>query len=943
MKELLSNWTSLPAAYRPIPFWSWNDSLDPQLLRKQIRWMKNCGIGGFFMHARGGLKTPYMGEEWMRCIEACCDEAKKLEMDAWAYDENGWPSGFAGGLLLEDMQNRDMYLTTTRGDFDPDADVSYQITENALIRAEKDLGGEHLNVYMHRSASTVDILNPDVVRKFLDVTHEAYKKRLGSAFSADLKGFFTDEPQYYRADTPYTPMLEDYFRKEYGEDIQDGLGLLFLEKEGYRGFRYRYWLAMQKLMLNSFGKQLYTWCCDNGISFTGHYVEEVSLGAQLMCCAGAMPFYEYETIPGIDWLGADTDNELSPRQLGSAARQLGKKQTLTDTFGCCGWNISLADLHRIAGFQYACGANLMCHHLIPYTEHGQRKRDYPAHFNPINPWISAHFKDFNDYFARLGYLLAESEEPVNVAMLHPMRSAYFDYKRGTVDIPESHLDPSLRKACRTLSSRGIAYHFLDETLLEKHGFVDGDQIGCGKCKYTYLVLPKILTMGKHTEKLLRRFVENGGKVLLLEEKPNFLEGDPFDYDYLRSNCDLSKIVENQPFFVENTDTQLYCTYRLYGGKRYLFIQNASPKKAYTQTFRFAQGNSFVSINPITFETRHLPLTVTLGKNESLLLQVSDEDPPAAAEKPIFTLKFTDAKADFRQNCLTLDTVQWSEDGIHFSQPILCNELFQILLQRRYAGKLWLRYRFDVDTVPESLQVLAEKSDARYRLNGDLIDFDRIWEADHCFYTADISSFVRQGENVFETVLNFHQSEATYYALFGEGVTESLRNCIAYDSEIEAIYLQGHFGVYARNPWENLDSQHLLGSKFYIGKAPETVTETVTDGLPFFAGELTLTQSVTLADPNVLLALQGDFLTAQVYVNGEHAGEFFFNSTLDISALAKPGKNEFSVQFCIGNRNMFGPFHAAEAEVFVCPTLFEESNIPPAKDGDPKYKLRRFCP
>ena len=105
MKELLSKWMNLPAAYRPIPFWSWNDELEPERLRQQIRWMHNNGIGGFFMHARGGLKTPYLGEQWMQCIEACCDEAKKLGMDAWAYDENGWPSGFAGGLLLEDMQN----------------------------------------------------------------------------------------------------------------------------------------------------------------------------------------------------------------------------------------------------------------------------------------------------------------------------------------------------------------------------------------------------------------------------------------------------------------------------------------------------------------------------------------------------------------------------------------------------------------------------------------------------------------------------------------------------------------------------------------------------------------------------------------------------------------------------------------------------------------------
>ena len=46
--------------YQPIPFWSWNDELESDELRRQIREMKKAGIGGFFMHARGGLTTPYL-------------------------------------------------------------------------------------------------------------------------------------------------------------------------------------------------------------------------------------------------------------------------------------------------------------------------------------------------------------------------------------------------------------------------------------------------------------------------------------------------------------------------------------------------------------------------------------------------------------------------------------------------------------------------------------------------------------------------------------------------------------------------------------------------------------------------------------------------------------------------------------------------------------------
>ena len=80
-----------------MPFWSWNDKLQPEELRRQIRWLKEMGMGGFFMHARGGLKTEYLSEEWMEAVDACADEAEKIGMNAWAYDENGWPAPCKGG------------------------------------------------------------------------------------------------------------------------------------------------------------------------------------------------------------------------------------------------------------------------------------------------------------------------------------------------------------------------------------------------------------------------------------------------------------------------------------------------------------------------------------------------------------------------------------------------------------------------------------------------------------------------------------------------------------------------------------------------------------------------------------------------------------------------------------------------------------------------------
>ena len=167
-----------------MPFWSWNGNLTPDELTQQIHQMKDAGIGGYFMHARAGLTTPYMQEEWMQAIDTCLQEGDALQMESWAYDENGWPSGFAGGKLLENAEDRDRYLSHWVGNFDPTATVSYYIDNGALIRTKVPMQGKtHLNVTVHSAASTADVLNPAVTDKFLQLTHEAYKARFGEKMS----------------------------------------------------------------------------------------------------------------------------------------------------------------------------------------------------------------------------------------------------------------------------------------------------------------------------------------------------------------------------------------------------------------------------------------------------------------------------------------------------------------------------------------------------------------------------------------------------------------------------------------------------------------------------------------------------------------------------------------------------------------------------------------
>ncbi len=913
--------------YQSIPFWSWNDRLKPKVLVEQIDWMKETGIGGFFMHARGGLRTPYMSEEWMQCVDACVEAAKERGMQAWIYDENGWPSGFAGGKLLEKEENRDAHITHTIGAYDASAWVVYSLDGDKLKRVTQKTDGECLNLYLHISPSTADILNGDVVEQFIEETHKKYAKRYGEDFSNCLTGIFTDEPQYYRWGVAYTRVMPDTYYEKYGEDVLDRLGLLFVEKEGYRTFRYRYWYTMQQLMLNNFAKKIYDWCEEHGIQFTGHYVEEQSLDGQMSCCAGVMPFYQYLHMPGIDWLNREVGNPLSLRQVTSVAQQLGKQQILSESYGCCGWDVTPRELKRIGDFQYVGGINRTCQHLIPYSEHGQRKRDYPAHFSAINPWIQEHFKDFNDYYTRLGYLLANAKEIVNVAVLHPIRSAYFDYKDMDCDNRVSilELERAFQNQLQKLSQDQIPYHFLDETLLEQHGFVKEDRIGCGLCEYEYLVFPTCYTMGKHTEKLIRQYVENGGKVLLLDDKPTFLEGEPFDYTYLTSNITYEQLKKTMPYQLKEPVMGVHSTLRESEKGLFLFIQNYSNEERTVQYILEEKYQSFEKWNLVDMSSEVISTDVTLKPDESCILFFSDCVATETTSKEILHLQQEAIVSKVTENYLTLDMIRYSKDGITYSEELSCIGVMQQLLEERYEGDLFIKYVFHVSEKPTDIAVIAETCGiSNVQINGYNISISQRWDRQPEFRRADISEYVHEGANELVRQMHFYQSEDVYYALFGEGVTESLLNCLSYDTEIEPVYLAGEFGVFAEKIEKGQKSGILLGSMFTIGEKPQNVRNMITDGFPFFAGTIHLKRTVTLQNTDVILEFKGRFQAAKVWVNGKAVGNLLYDNQIDISSFARVGENEIVLELIVSNRNLLGPHHmmADEEPESVGPYSFE---------------------
>ncbi len=99
--------------YRSAPFWAWNGELTPEECRRQIGVFRQMGFGGFHMHARAGLITPYLSDAYMECVRVCCEEARKEGMLAWLYDEDRYPSGPAGGIVTENPAFTRRFLRLT--------------------------------------------------------------------------------------------------------------------------------------------------------------------------------------------------------------------------------------------------------------------------------------------------------------------------------------------------------------------------------------------------------------------------------------------------------------------------------------------------------------------------------------------------------------------------------------------------------------------------------------------------------------------------------------------------------------------------------------------------------------------------------------------------------------------------------------------------------------
>ena len=901
--------------YGVIPFWSWNGNLIKEKLDVQMQNMKKYGFGGFFIHARGGLTVEYLSDKWFEFVGFCIDKAKVYGLDAWIYDENGWPSGFADEKLLKEEYFISHLSFNENCKFDTDALANYRLVEGLYRLCDYDDGGNYFSVKRIVNRTYVDLMNPDVAKDFVKETHEKYKARFGHNFV----GFFTDEPQYSREGVPWSSYLEKEYKNRYGKDILSDLIYLFVENGDYsRKIRYDFYSLANELFL-TFQKYVYNWCDQNGYLITGHTIDETSLFGQIACCGGVMPFYEYEHIPGIDWLTKENFVNHSAKQCSSVAEQLGKKKVLSETFGASGWNTSVSELKKIADYQIVQGINLFCYHLYPYSIAGERKHDFPPFFSESCKWMEYSFK-FNDYIAKSGKLLGEGAKRYKVLLIHPLTSAYLDFKRYD---PSSlnELETKFQEATDFLDFNQVQYHLGDETLIKKYGKVKGATICIGYAEYEYVVVPELKNINDYTYRLLKDFSEAGGKLFFIGKKPFYKDGLPFEFA-LQSTCDKEEVLRTAIFRLSE-GRNFYVCQADYKDKKAMFVFNASKNHVtqYVDTNYNCYGLDLIDDIEYGLEKSGDKYISDFAPNESKIFILGEKERPYLDVKSKKTQLDTWFSLESAENYLPIDVFEYSLNGIDFEKEINVIELKKKLLDLRFDGRLYLKFTFNNNGVNGNINLVFEtEKDMNVKVNGENVTADlRKKFIDDAMQTFDISDCICEGKNTVEISFVYFQSEKVYYVLYTEGVSETLKNKLVYDTEIDAAYLVGDFEIGFSEIQEEDEVYRI--SDFVLNKQREfiDISDLARQGYPFKINDMIVKKNVG--------KMKGRFYAefglqaVNVELNNKELGVLYGFNDLPFNA---QNNNELRLTLSMNLRNLFGPFHNKIGDLStVCPETFEE--------------------
>lgn len=951
----IKNWQNPPAELRPKLFWAWNGELDEKIIRQQIATLREMGMGGFFMHSRNGLKTPYLGKKWFDIVRCAVAEANKQQIMAALYDEDRWPSGAAGGkvaALAPELAGSSLHCQ-----------IGGSAPENTIFSGTFRGKVHHFSARRHPASEWFnnscfpDVFNPESAALFLQITHEKYLENLGRFTQAGVSEIFMDEPFYgvetfrFGGGVPWSETLPEKYFQRFHEELPPQLpGLFFdLPDDSHVKIRWQFYSLISELFRENFLRPLSEWCEKHDLKLTGHLLGEDLLATQAGSHGSNMAALQYFQQPGIDYLTGTRYLPATVKQLASAARQLGKADRLAEIHGCTGWEFSLYDQRRSGDMLFALGVNRQCLHLGWYSAGGECKRDFPGSL----AWHASHHAEFSrlaDRSGRLHAIFEKCREVRDILVLNPVESAYAllqpDYESN---FQLESLENSRNAVSDILLNANLDFDYGDEEVMAHHGSISGGMMQIGKAAYKAVVIPETVTLRRTTLTLLKKFAASGGTLLFAGKLPDYIEGEKLTEPLRFSRCLPEELPEKlaacrRVSLTGNDGVQvrglLHLLLRHERGY-FLFIHNTG--------YSIGQQSDATNWRSVPFDQRNndcgflqvgvagvtgVPQfwnmddgsisagngTFPLAAGESRMLFFPDEPKWKLPEQAGYqAVKLTENSFDIElteNNILLLDRAEAADESGEFQFPVDMRRL-DAMLRRRYGmeprGSLsrqpWaeesegervpvrLRFTFFCDEVPVGVVRFAvEDGEAKVFCNGWKLERSEYYWFDHSLKFFAVKNLI-PGRNQIE-----------------------LNTFINRRKTLEDCFLLGDFGVKITGL-----ELHLIAPvrKLAMGDWTE-------QGLPFYSGAVDYKMSVPPGKNRVLdLEIRGSF--AAVLENGDR--NWHERNDLRIP----DGVDKVTLRVYGSRRNSHGPFHIIQQLRYCNPASF----MPLREEFHPAWQLEPY--
>ncbi|MEM0965350.1 MAG: hypothetical protein AAGJ81_04240 [Verrucomicrobiota bacterium] len=334
--------------------------LTPGTLKKYPRYGIG-GVMGFFYSMiypesnRGNFR---LGKDGPSIIGDLVKAAQEIDYKVWLADDWGYPSGMAGGRVVEenpDFEVKGLTMLTLSGRdqkpinyelpedlHDIVAATLYPVTGGRIDLSEgkpvectgreirtRGLNGEwELRIFARyvrsvdvQAQSTMaqfghsgrypDLMNREAMGRFIANMHEPILAQIEDP-AIQVEGFYANEPNLMQthwtrdydssyACVPWSDGMAEQFERMHGYELNSILPALFEgDDDMSRRSRIHYRQAVAELLTDSFARQVREWCNERGIKSSGHFLLNDYLSMHVQGYGDLMKFVSEFDVPALD-------------------------------------------------------------------------------------------------------------------------------------------------------------------------------------------------------------------------------------------------------------------------------------------------------------------------------------------------------------------------------------------------------------------------------------------------------------------------------------------------------------------------------------------------------------------------------------------------------------------------------------------------------------------